>query len=142
MSANRILVVEDDRAIASAVTLNLKCVGYEVKQFYDGGEAAVYLKDDHAFDLALLDIMLPGIDGFALLEYIQNYNITRNNTSKGYKQDLMLYYTWEKSRKHDIILKKPPSCAILLNGYLQPCIGGLNMIYNYNNLWKLLIDKR
>lgn len=75
MSANRILVVEDDRAIASAVTLNLKCVGYEVKQFYDGGEAAAYLKDDHAFDLALLDIMLPGIDGFALLEHMQSYNI-------------------------------------------------------------------
>lgn len=75
MPANRILVVEDDRAIASAVILNLKCVGYEVKQFYDGEEAAVYLKDDHAFDLALLDIMLPGIDGFELLEYMQNYNI-------------------------------------------------------------------
>lgn len=75
MPANRILVVEDDRAIASAVILNLKCVGYEVKQFYDGEEAAAYLKDDHAFDLALLDIMLPGIDGFELLEHMQNYNI-------------------------------------------------------------------
>lgn len=75
MPANRILVVEDDRAIASAVILNLKCVGYEVKQFYDGEEAAAYLKDDHAFDLVLLDIMLPGIDGFELLEHMQNYNI-------------------------------------------------------------------
>ncbi len=75
MPANRILIVEDDRAIASAVALNLKCVGYEAETFYDGGEAAEFLTGDHAFDLALLDIMLPGIDGFALLEHMQKYNI-------------------------------------------------------------------
>lgn len=73
--ANRILVVEDDKAIAGAVALNLQRVGYEVKVFYDGGEAADSLKADHSFDLALLDIMLPGIDGFQLLEHMQRNNI-------------------------------------------------------------------
>lgn len=73
--ANRILVVEDDKAIAGAVALNLQRVGYEVKVFYDGGEAAGSLTEDHSFDLALLDIMLPGIDGFQLLEYMQSRNI-------------------------------------------------------------------
>lgn len=73
--ANRILVVEDDKAIAGAVALNLQRVGYEVKVFYDGREAADSLAEDHSFDLALLDIMLPGVDGFQLLEYMQSRNI-------------------------------------------------------------------
>lgn len=72
---NRILVVEDDKAIAGAVVLNLQRVGYEVKVYYDGREAADSLKLEHSYDLALLDIMLPGIDGFQLLEYMQGNNI-------------------------------------------------------------------
>lgn len=72
---NRILVVEDDKAIAAAVGLNLQRVGYAVKVYYDGREAADSLREDHSFDLALLDIMLPGIDGFQLLEHMQCRNI-------------------------------------------------------------------
>lgn len=72
---NRILVVEDDKAIAAAVGLNLQRVGYEVTVYYDGREAADSLREDHSFDLALLDIMLPGIDGFQLLEHMQCHNI-------------------------------------------------------------------
>lgn len=58
MSANRILVVEDDPSISAAVTLNLRFAGYEYAVFHDGAEAAAYLEADHSFDLALLDIML------------------------------------------------------------------------------------
>lgn len=72
---NRILVVEDDKAIAAAVGLNLQRVGYAVKVYYDGREAADSLREDASFDLALLDIMLPGIDGFQLLEHMQCRNI-------------------------------------------------------------------
>jgi DNA-binding response OmpR family regulator len=72
---NRILLVEDDHAIADAVTLNLRTVGYEVAAFDDGNEAAASLEKDHSFDLALLDIMLPGLDGFALFTLMQKYNI-------------------------------------------------------------------
>lgn len=72
---NRILLVEDDRAIADAVALNLRTVGYEVAAFDDGNEAAASLEKDHSFDLALLDIMLPGLDGFALFALMQKYNI-------------------------------------------------------------------
>ena len=64
---NRILLVEDDQAIADAVALNLKIVGYDYARFEDGRAAADSLIEDHAFDLALLDIMLPGMDGFELL---------------------------------------------------------------------------
>ena len=72
---NRILLVEDDQAIADAVALNLKIVGYDYARFDDGQAAADSLAADHAFDLALLDIMLPGMDGFELLSYMKKYGI-------------------------------------------------------------------
>ena len=72
---NRILIVEDDHAISDAVALNMQFVGYGYAVFDDGKKAADSLADDHAFDLALLDIMLPGIDGFELFSYMEKYNI-------------------------------------------------------------------
>lgn len=75
MAANRILLVEDDHAIADAVALNLRTVGYEVVFFGDGAIAADSLKTDHSYDLALLDIMLPGMDGFELFARMEKYNI-------------------------------------------------------------------
>lgn len=75
MAANRILIVEDDPGISGAVSLNLKCVGYECVVFDDGKKAANHLQVDHSFDLALLDIMLPGMDGFELFSCMEKYNI-------------------------------------------------------------------
>ncbi len=75
MAANRILIVEDDCSIAETVALNLKYVGYEYMVFDDGSKAAEYLVKDHSFDLALLDIMLPGLDGFELFSHMEKYNI-------------------------------------------------------------------
>ena len=72
---NRILIVEDDHAISDAVALNMQFIGYEYAVFDDGKKAADSLADDHAYDLALLDIMLPGIDGFELFSYMEKYNI-------------------------------------------------------------------
>ncbi len=73
--ANRILVVEDDKAISDFIASNLQYTGYEYAVFPDGDEAARSLEQDHAYDLALLDVMLPGMDGFELMEYMQKYNI-------------------------------------------------------------------
>ena len=75
MNANKILLVEDDHAISDAVALNLRAVGYDVVDFDDGREAAASLEKDHSFDLALLDIMLPGMDGFQLFPFMEKYNI-------------------------------------------------------------------
>lgn len=75
MSANRILIVEDDPAIAQSVALNLRYAGYEYMLFDDGQKAADCLSRDHAFDLALLDIMLPGMDGFELFSHMEKYHI-------------------------------------------------------------------
>lgn len=72
---NRILIVEDDKGIYEAVALNMLFVGYDYMVFSDGKKAADYLLEDHAFDLALLDIMLPGMDGFELFSYMKKYCI-------------------------------------------------------------------
>ena len=75
MAVNRILVVEDDKGVSDGLITNLQLVGYETVLFGDGREAACFLAQDHSFDLALLDIMLPGIDGFGLFEIMEKHEI-------------------------------------------------------------------
>lgn len=75
MARNRILVVEDDEAISRVIIKNLISTGYAATPIYDGKEAAELLEHDADFDLALLDIMLPGIDGFALMGYMKHHDI-------------------------------------------------------------------
>lgn len=72
---HRIIIVEDDLAIADALAMHLQHAGYEFQVFYDGMEAMDALRNDHQYDLALLDIMLPGMNGFELLEHMKQYNI-------------------------------------------------------------------
>lgn len=75
MAANRILIVEDDKSLSDGIAVNLQYVGYAYMAFDNGADAAFYLEQDHSFDLALLDIMLPGIDGFTLFAYMEQYHI-------------------------------------------------------------------
>lgn len=75
MAENRLLIIEDDKAIAKALTMNLELAGYIVTHYDDGGQALDGLKQDYSFDLALLDMMLPGVDGFGLLPVLGSYGI-------------------------------------------------------------------
>ena len=75
MAKNRILIVEDDNNIAESIALNLDLSGYDYQILDDGLATVTHLQNDHSYDLALLDIQLPGLDGFALMEYMQQYNI-------------------------------------------------------------------
>lgn len=72
---NRILLVEDDSDISDVIGMNLEYSGYSFVILDDGQKAAEYLTEDNSFDLAILDIMLPGLDGFALLEHMQKHYI-------------------------------------------------------------------
>ena len=73
----RILVVEDEDAIRDFVIINLKRVGYEVEDASSGEEALeIFSRDTTAFDAALLDIMMPGIDGFAVCKEMRRKNST------------------------------------------------------------------
>ncbi|MBR2223039.1 MAG: response regulator transcription factor [Christensenellaceae bacterium] len=69
----KILIVEDEKPISNLIYINLRDEGYECSQAYDGREAADLI-EKHKYDLILLDIMLPIIDGYELLEYIRPTN--------------------------------------------------------------------
>ena len=73
--SKRILIAEDDTAIARLIAMNLKAAGMEAVIFPDGEAAAQSLPHDHRYDLALLDIMMPKKDGFALFQDIKPYGI-------------------------------------------------------------------
>ena len=72
---NRIVIIEDDAAIAQSLTLNLTCTGYDVTVFDNGRTAWDALAQGASYDLALLDMMLPGVDGFSLLPRLQQSGI-------------------------------------------------------------------
>lgn len=69
-----ILIVEDDPAISRLIESNLLVAGYEPVCAMDGKQALDAISAQH-FDLALCDIMLPELDGFELLPYMQERNI-------------------------------------------------------------------
>ncbi len=66
----RILIVEDEELIANLIEMNLAAEGYHCICAFDG-KAAADLIEKEKFDLILLDIMLPEINGYELLEYIK-----------------------------------------------------------------------
>lgn len=73
-TVNRILVVEDEKPILELIRMNLTDVGYACVCAEDGAQAADILESE-IFDLILLDIMLPKINGYELMEYIRPMNI-------------------------------------------------------------------
>lgn len=67
-------MVEDEKPISNLLRMSLEKAGYSCTCVFDGAEAAAYLEYDR-YDLILLDIMLPEIDGFELMEYIRPMEI-------------------------------------------------------------------
>lgn len=68
----KVLIVEDEKAISDLIKMNLIDEGYDCTCAYDGQEAADIIETNQ-FDLVLLDVMLPKIDGYELIEYINTY---------------------------------------------------------------------
>ncbi len=71
---NHILIVEDEKPISNLIRISLKRAGHSCDCAYDGVEALNFLEKQY-YDLILLDIMLPQIDGFSLMEYIRPMGI-------------------------------------------------------------------
>lgn len=130
---NRILVIEDDTAIAEAIGLNLMLSEYDYKIIDDGAEAVSYLERDHSFDLALLDVMLPNLDGFALMQYMERYNIpVLYLTAKG---DLASRIKGLKLGAEDYIVKPFEMLELLVR--IEKILernGKLNCIIRYHDL--------
>lgn len=70
----KILIVEDDEAISNLIKITLNMAGYETKQIFDGMEALEVIKNER-IDLILMDIMLPNMDGFEIMNHIRNLDI-------------------------------------------------------------------
>ena len=70
----KILIVEDEKPISELIWENLTKAGYGCTCVYDG-KAAADLLEERRFDLILLDIMLPQMDGFTLMEFIKTLDI-------------------------------------------------------------------
>ena len=70
----RILLVEDEENIRDVVKLNLEMEGYEVVAAESGRNALKFFREQH-FDLLLLDVMLPEIDGFQICEQVRLTNL-------------------------------------------------------------------
>lgn len=73
----KILVIEDDNSISELICMNLEAAGYEALPILDGLEAERFIKgmEKGSVSLALVDVMLPGKDGFALMEDLQETDV-------------------------------------------------------------------
>ena len=92
----RILIVEDEANLAKGIQFNFEIEGYEVAVAADGAEAldrlGGKLPPGEAFDLVILDVMLPGMDGYAVAETLReagNYTPILMLTAKGRPEDVV-----------------------------------------------------
>ena len=92
----RILVVEDEAHLAHGIRFNLELEGYEVQVVGDGLEAVSLLtagrSDGAAFDLVILDVMLPGLDGLSIAERVRaagNFTPVLMLTAKSLPEDVV-----------------------------------------------------
>lgn len=67
----RILIVEDDKDINTLIAYNLKKSGFSVEQEFNGKDAMRKIREE-VFDIVILDIMLPEIDGFDICKEIED----------------------------------------------------------------------
>ena len=79
MFNNKIIVIEDDSNINKLISYNLRKEGFIVEQVFDGDEAVKRLGSE-CFSIVILDIMLPGINGFDICKEIKE----NDNSSKSF----------------------------------------------------------
>ena len=111
---NRVLVVEDEQHLALGLRFNLEAEGYEV-EVVDTGEAALErLKiESPPFDIVVLDVMLPGIDGFAVVSEMRRsgqFVPTLMLTARGRPEDVLHGF----AAGADDYVNKPFELAILM----------------------------
>jgi DNA-binding response OmpR family regulator len=111
---SRILVVEDEKHLADGLRFNLEAEGYQVG-LVDTGEAALeaLMAEPAAFDLLVLDVMLPGKDGFAVMSELRQarqFIPTLMLTARGHPDDVLNGF----AAGADDYLIKPFELAILM----------------------------
>jgi DNA-binding response OmpR family regulator len=119
---SRILIVEDEQHIADGLRFNLEAEGHEAVAVPDGEQALdLLLKDRRVFDIIVLDVMLPGKDGFTVateLRAAEQFLPILMLTARGRPEDVLLGF----EAGADDYLPKPFELSILLarvNGLLR-----------------------
>ncbi|MDX2182040.1 MAG: response regulator transcription factor [Bryobacteraceae bacterium] len=108
----RVLVIEDERHLADGLKFNLEAEGHEV-ELADSGEEGLKRVGESAFDLILLDIMLPGVDGFEVVSQLRaaaNFVPVLMLTARGRAEDVLKGF----EAGADDYLPKPFDLSILL----------------------------
>jgi len=109
-----VLVVEDEKHLADGLRYNLKAEGYEVDTAGSGEEALSLLADSHKrYDVVVLDVMLPGIDGFSLASRLRSqgqFVPILMLTARGQAQDVLRGF----EAGADDYLPKPFDLGVLL----------------------------
>jgi len=67
----KIVVIDDESSVLISTTLMLRLLDYDFETFEDPIAALKYVNDNHGFDLILLDIMMPGLDGYGFLRELR-----------------------------------------------------------------------
>jgi two-component system, OmpR family, alkaline phosphatase synthesis response regulator PhoP len=111
---SRVLVVEDEQHLADGLRFNLEAEGYQV-QVTDTGESALEVlnADPSAFDVVVLDVMLPGKDGFSVMSEMRGagqFVPTLMLTARGHPNDVLKGF----AAGADDYLTKPFDLAILI----------------------------
>jgi two-component system alkaline phosphatase synthesis response regulator PhoP len=111
---SRVLVVEDEQHLADGLRFNLEAEGYQV-QVVDNGEAALEMlkPEGPGFDVVVLDVMLPGIDGFDVISKLRlagQFIPTLMLTARGHPNDVLRGF----AAGADDYLVKPFELAILI----------------------------
>jgi DNA-binding response OmpR family regulator len=110
---SRVLVVEDEQHLAEGLRFNLEAEGYQVEVVETGEAALALLSQEPAFDVVVLDIMLPGKDGFAVISELRqagNFVPTLILTARGQPEDVLRGF----AAGADDYLTKPFELAILI----------------------------
>lgn len=139
----KILIVEDEAPISNLIRLSLTKEGYRCTCAFDGVEAADYLEKNR-YDLIILDVMLPEIDGFELMDYIRPLEIpvifltakaSVQDRVKGLKlggEDYIVkpFEVIELLARVDVVLRRYKKCAMILE------IGGLKIDTGSMQVWR------
>ncbi len=121
----RIFVVEDDEAIRRLLCINLSITGYEPVPAVDGQAALEMIRRGERFDVALLDVMLPGVDGFQLMEPLKARGVPVIYLTA--KNDLESKLTGLTSGAEDYIVKPFEIMELLVRMekvLMRHCAGG------------------
>lgn len=138
-----ILIVEDEQPISNLIRMSLTKEGYHCVCVFDGAEAADFLEKNR-YDLILLDVMLPEIDGFELMDYIRPLEIpvifltakaAVQDRVKGLKlgaEDYIVkpFEIVELLARIDVVLRRYKKCDMVLE------IGGLKIDTASMQVWR------